>query len=360
MDPAVLAAVQEAPASEAAYADGPSPDPNDTPETWRTASVLLRMPYTLPFDSRLRVLRRWLGADREDRLASLLMGVPPHVITVRRDQLLGDAHAALKGTGLQLRSPLRVRFLGQDNLEEAGIGEGVAKEFLVDVLKAGFDPALGLFLATPDGTLYPNPAAPLRVPDALAMFEFLGAILAKVLYEGILVDLPLAPFFVSRLLGRTNTVADMPALDATLFQSLMFVKRCASCAHAPCTALPARPCLLRGMRARIIGGFAPSHLPFTSPPVTLVSQIRRRAGGARTHICPRAVHRPRAAASREATGGTQAKRRGACGHRVQPPRVRLPGLALPAEHAAAQAMRRLPSRLLGGGPIGLGGHVLPC
>ena len=46
-------------------------------------------------------------------------------------------------------------------------GEGVAKEFLVDVLKAGFDPAFGLFSATPDGTLYPNPAAPLRIPESI-------------------------------------------------------------------------------------------------------------------------------------------------------------------------------------------------
>lgn len=96
------------------------------------------------------------------------------------------------------------------------------------MLKAGFDPALGLFSATPDGLLYPNPAAPLRVPDAYALYEFLGAILAKTLYEGILVELPLAPFFVSRLLVRTNTVADMPSLDRALYDSLMYVKRRAS------------------------------------------------------------------------------------------------------------------------------------
>merc|ERR1719421_392058 len=183
------------------------------------------MPFTLAFEQRLRVLRRWLHADREERLSAMLIGQTPHTITVRREHLLTDAHAALKGFGLQLRSPLRVRFLGVDNLEEAGLGEGVAKEFLVDVLKAGFDPALGLFAATPDGTLYPNPAAPLRVPDAYALYEFLGAVLAKTVYEGILLDLPLAPFFVSKLLGRTNTVADLPSMDRALYDSLMFVKR---------------------------------------------------------------------------------------------------------------------------------------
>jgi len=168
---------------------------------------------------------RWLHADREERLSAMLFGQTPHTITVRREHLLADAHRELKGFGLRLRSPLRVKFLGIDDLEEAGLGEGVAKEFLVDVLKAGFDPAFGLFSATPDGTLYPNPAAPLRIPESTQLYEFLGAVLAKTLYEGILVELPLAPFFVSRLLGRTNTVADLPYMDRGLYDSLMFVKR---------------------------------------------------------------------------------------------------------------------------------------
>jgi len=198
---------------------------SELPEARRVASLLLRMPFTLGFDQRLRVLRRWLAADRDERLSAMLIGQTPHNITVRREHLLTDAHQALRGFGLQLRSPLRVTFLGLDNLEEAGIGEGVTKEFLVDVLKAGFDPALGLFATTTDGTIYPNPAAHLRVADAFGLFEFLGAVLAKTLYEGILVELPLAPFFVSKLLGRTNTVADLPSMDRALYDSLMFVRR---------------------------------------------------------------------------------------------------------------------------------------
>ena len=199
--------------------------PSELPEARRVASVLVRMPFTLAFESRLRLLRRWLGADREERLNAMLIGQTPFTITVRREHLLLDAHAALRGRGLQLRSPLRVKFLGLDDMEEAGVCEGVAKEFLVDVLKAGFDPKFGLFAETSEGTLYPNPAAHLRVPDAGALYEFLGAILAKSLYEGILVELPLAPFFVSKLLGRTNTVADLPSMDKALYDSLMFVKR---------------------------------------------------------------------------------------------------------------------------------------
>lgn len=38
-----------------------------------------------------------------------------------------------------------------------------------------------------------------RLEGGLASLELLGLVLGKALYEGILVDMPLAPFFVSRL-----------------------------------------------------------------------------------------------------------------------------------------------------------------
>ena len=68
---------------------------SELPEARRVASVLLRMPFTLPFEARLKVLRRWLSDDREERLSQMVFGQPPNVITVRREHLLVDAHAAL-------------------------------------------------------------------------------------------------------------------------------------------------------------------------------------------------------------------------------------------------------------------------
>ena len=36
-----------------------------------------------------------------------------------------------------MRQPLRVNFIGDHGLEEAGLGEGVTKEFLVELIRAG-------------------------------------------------------------------------------------------------------------------------------------------------------------------------------------------------------------------------------
>ena len=198
---------------------------SELPEARRVASVLLHMPFTLPFDARLRILRHWLLSSREAILAERMLGPPPNVITIRREHLLMDSYAELRGLGSQMRQPLRVTFLGQQGLEEAGLGEGVAKEFLVELIREGFSPQTGLFCSGAEGTLFPNPAAHLRVGrDALPLFELLGAVLGKALYEGILVELPLAGFFLNRLLGRTNTINDMPSLDPQLYSSLMFLK----------------------------------------------------------------------------------------------------------------------------------------
>lgn len=48
------------------------------------------------------------------------------------------------------------------------------------LLLQGFDPNVGLFVATSDNRLYPNPEAPALVPEALQLLEFLGRMLGKV------------------------------------------------------------------------------------------------------------------------------------------------------------------------------------
>ena len=68
---------------------------------------------------------------------------------------------------------------GAAGLEEAGLGEGVTKEFLVELIKTGFSPQEGLFQQGAEGTLFPNPAAHLLVPESIAKFELLGAVLGE-------------------------------------------------------------------------------------------------------------------------------------------------------------------------------------
>jgi len=72
---------------------------------------------------------------------------------------------------------------------------------LMQAISTGFDANYGLFTSTSDGLAYPQPAAT-KIPNGLGLLEFLGLVVGKALYEGILLDLPLAPFLVARLQGR--------------------------------------------------------------------------------------------------------------------------------------------------------------
>jgi len=67
------------------------------------------------------------------------------------------------------------------------------------VVKAGFNADYGLMTLTPEGLAYPYPQpAPTSLSQGHQLLEFLGLMLGKALYEGILLDWPLAPFFVTK------------------------------------------------------------------------------------------------------------------------------------------------------------------
>eukprot|EP00879_Flechtneria_rotunda_P028518 GHRR01030643.1.p1 GENE.GHRR01030643.1~~GHRR01030643.1.p1 ORF type:complete len:210 (+),score=78.04 GHRR01030643.1:176-805(+) len=78
-----------------------------------------------------------------------------------------------------------------------------------------------LFAENPQHQLYPNPAAYQLVPDAEGHLEFLGRMLGKSLYEGILLELPLAAFFLTKMRGGVCDINDMPALDPEVYKNLL-------------------------------------------------------------------------------------------------------------------------------------------
>jgi hypothetical protein len=99
-----------------------------------------------------------------------------------------------------------------------------AQEFMEEIVKAALDLNLGLFVTTPSKAFYPNPFAAALHEDSEFLFEFVGRILGKALYEGVTLDVPLAPFFVRRVLGGASSLDELPELDPQLHTSLLFVR----------------------------------------------------------------------------------------------------------------------------------------
>ena len=116
-------------------------------------------------------------------------------------------------------------FVDQFGLDEAGIdGGGLFKEFMTSLCKRAFDPEYGIFKQTETGLLYPNPNSNLIAGNHLEHFAFLGRILGKAVFEGILVEPQFAPFFLNKVLGRTNYVDDLQSYDSKFYQNLVQLK----------------------------------------------------------------------------------------------------------------------------------------
>lgn len=194
------------------------------------AGELLRVaPYLVPFTTRSKIFQIWVAQERDRTMANQMghmMMMAERTVQVRRNQIYEDSFRELNDLGQGLRATIRVKFIDEHGLEEAGIdGGGVFKEFMHEVLRVGFSPfSYGLFKATPDGHIYPNPDAHVAVADAKTQFEFLGRLLGKAVFDGVLVDIPLAKFFRLKMLGEVNYPTDLMSMDPQMYKSMKILK----------------------------------------------------------------------------------------------------------------------------------------
>ncbi|XP_020244930.1 E3 ubiquitin-protein ligase UPL6 isoform X1 [Asparagus officinalis] len=194
-------------------------------ENTKAFEILKQAPFLVPFTSRVKVFTSQLAASRQTD-----GGHPAftrHRFKIRRDHILEDAFNQLSRLSEDdLHGSIRVSFVNEFGVEEAGIdGGGIFKDFMENVTHAAFDVQYGLFKETVDHLLYPNPGSGLVHEQHLQFFEFLGSVLAKAMYEGILVDIPFATFFLSKLKQKHNYLHDLPSLDPELYHHLLFLKR---------------------------------------------------------------------------------------------------------------------------------------
>lgn len=180
-------------------------------------------PRALGFDPAM-----WMEDEEEEERAGPIFQAPSHV-HVQRGQLLEDGFRELnKLTSTGWKRQMRIAFKNEHGVAEAGIdGGGLFKDFIGELTKDAFAPGRGLFCETDNHELYPNPKSDVDVgADHLAYFSFLGRVIGKALYEEVLVDLPFASFFLTKILGRrANDLDDLPSLDGAMYKSLKFLQR---------------------------------------------------------------------------------------------------------------------------------------
>ncbi|KAF2136722.1 uncharacterized protein K452DRAFT_258657 [Aplosporella prunicola CBS 121167] len=239
--------------------------------------ILQNMPFFIPFTTRVQIFREFVRLDQlkrrhgftdpdQWRVAVLHElgnrgAISRHHAKIRRKFEFDDAFEHFYELGEGLKEPIQITFVDQFDTVEAGIdGGGVTKEFLTSVTNQAFSPGadgdINLFVENEQHLLYPNPSATdeqrqiLRetgisedavlwrstMKEMLERYEFLGRIVGKCLYEGILVDINFASFFLLKwsLTGGNNTAAresgyranlnDLRDLDEELYQGLLRLK----------------------------------------------------------------------------------------------------------------------------------------
>ncbi|KAI0284136.1 HECT-domain-containing protein [Russula brevipes] len=174
--------------------------------------VLNNIPFAIPFEARVKIFRSFIENDKYN------VGVDPHSMegfhsrtraTVRRGHVAEDGFDKLGEANL--KRSIEITFIDQFGEKEMGIdGGGVFKEFFTDLSKEVFDSDRGLWL--------------FLQAHSLNWYRFIGRILGKALYEGILVDVAFAGFFLAKWLGRQSFLDDLASLDPDLYQGLIFLK----------------------------------------------------------------------------------------------------------------------------------------
>ncbi|KAJ4371207.1 ubiquitin-protein ligase (E3) [Neocucurbitaria cava] len=236
--------------------------------------ILQNMPFFIPFTTRVQIFREFVHLDMTKRRGSSdpeawrfrVMQRPDagrqfekHAAKIRRENEFEDAFEQFYPLGQGLKEPIQITFMDQFGAPEAGIdGGGVTKEFLTSVTNRAFMPTnfIDMFVENDQHLLYPNPAAVeehkaalrqaglhenspefrLQITELLQRYEFLGRIIGKCLYEGILVDVNFAPFFLRKWAltggagsapnesGYRPTLNDLRDLDEELYQGLHKLK----------------------------------------------------------------------------------------------------------------------------------------
>lgn len=195
----------------------------------RCLLLLRRAPFVFDFRIRAMLFSHFVYSLESNSVPlSLLLHRDDSVIKVRRSSVFSDAFLLFrnKSNSPEMRY---IRFQDDFGELEAGFGQGVYREFMVQACRQGFAPEYGLFNQTSAGRLYPNPLSREATGDEahVEKFRFLGALLGRAMRDGIVQDIPLAAHFINILLGRRNTFTQLKGFDPELHRQLLTLPECA-------------------------------------------------------------------------------------------------------------------------------------
>eukprot|EP00899_Mesostigma_viride_P014632 jgi/Mesvir1/2316/Mv19347-RA.1 len=163
--------------------------------------------------------RAWL----KRKLAVTLPPIPhpPLEIMVRRDHVVQDSFVQFSGVKDEdLRRHLSLHYIGEMARDDGG----VTRDWLTTLSKEIINPAYALFVESSiDNYTYQVSSLSHVNPEHLDFFRFIGMVIGKAIYEGLLLDCHFTSLTYKRMLGRQLTFEDIASADAEYHRSLSWL-----------------------------------------------------------------------------------------------------------------------------------------
>jgi len=116
-----------------------------------------------------------------------------------------DGFTAMSHLGSKWKDRVEIMFVDAFGVLEPGVdGGGLFKEFLTEISKQAFQPNAGMWEESSTHQLFPRPGHYTEEEQQLELYLFLGQIIGKALYTGVLVNVQFADFFLSKWIGKRN------------------------------------------------------------------------------------------------------------------------------------------------------------
>ncbi|KAI0984463.1 hypothetical protein GJ496_004309 [Pomphorhynchus laevis] len=206
------------------YEDG-RPNVDATNYNMEIVNVLKNTPFIISFNGRKQIARI-SPASRSATLAFLPLNIDsPRSEKIHRSFIYEDAFNAFHNLpDSNYQRSMRVNMVNEAGAQEAGIDQGgLFKEFIVKLLDAAFQPDRGLFTKSDQAGVYPNPASVEVYPNFYDHYRFIGCMLGKLIFDGLVCSVRLADFFLVQILpSRPERVefGYLKSYDLSLYKSI--------------------------------------------------------------------------------------------------------------------------------------------
>ncbi|GJP52902.1 hypothetical protein CLOM_g12065 [Closterium sp. NIES-68] len=187
--------------------------------------TLCEHPYILEAASKAAVLQVESRIEMSHRFHDALLGMalrgltgahmsnPFCVLIVRRDHIVEDAILQVQQHAGDLKKPLKVKFVGEEGVDEGG----VQKEFFQLIIRDILDAKFGMFTYNEVTRSFWFSASPIDMP---LEFELIGTVLGLAIYNAHILDMRFPLVVYKKLLGKKTGLEDLAGVDPDLHRGL--------------------------------------------------------------------------------------------------------------------------------------------